>query len=93
MLNHRPLGLNALITVFLGLWLLAALFPFAWTVWGSFKVEPDFFSRESWWFAIDGTRTRLVCDPKRQTERAQAAIRGLVDRGILCHEGGFLWCE
>ncbi len=43
--------------------------------------------------AIDQTRTRLVCDPKRQTERAQAAIRGLVDRGILCHEGGFLWCK
>jgi hypothetical protein len=43
--------------------------------------------------AIEQTRTRLVCDPKRQTERAQAAIRGLVDRGILCHEGGFVWCK
>jgi hypothetical protein len=42
---------------------------------------------------IEQTRTRLVCDPKRQTERAQAAIRGLIDRGILCHEGGFLWCK
>jgi len=26
-------------------------------VWGSFKVEQDFFSRDSWWFAIEGTRT------------------------------------
>lgn len=43
--------------------------------------------------AIDQTRTRLVCDPKRQTERAQAAIRGLIDRELLCHEGGFLWCK
>lgn len=43
--------------------------------------------------AIDKTRARLVCDPKRQTERAQAAIRGLVDRGILCHESGFVWCK
>ena len=43
--------------------------------------------------AIEQTRNRLVCDLKRQTERAQAAIRGLVDRGILCHEGGFLWCK
>lgn len=43
--------------------------------------------------AIEQTRTRLVCDPKRQTERAQAAIRGLVDRGILCHERGFVWCK
>uniref|UniRef100_E6QQ53 Putative helicase n=1 Tax=mine drainage metagenome TaxID=410659 RepID=E6QQ53_9ZZZZ len=43
--------------------------------------------------AIDSTRTKLVCDAKRQTERAQAAIRGLVDRGVLCHEGGFVWCK
>jgi hypothetical protein len=43
--------------------------------------------------AIEKTRALLVCDPKRQTERAQAAIRGLVDRGILCYEGGFLWCK
>ncbi len=43
--------------------------------------------------AIDKTRTRLVCNPKRQTERAQAAIRGLIDRELLCHEGGFIWCK
>ncbi len=43
--------------------------------------------------AIDKTRTRLVCDPKRQTERTQAAITGLVARGLLCHEGGFIWCN
>lgn len=43
--------------------------------------------------AIEQTRTRLVCDPKRQTERTQAAIRGLVERGLLQHEAGFLWCK
>ncbi len=43
--------------------------------------------------AIDATRTKLVCNPKRQTERAQAAIRGLVDKGLLLHEGGFVWCK
>jgi len=43
--------------------------------------------------AIDKTRSRLVCDPKRQTERTQAAIRGLVERGLLQHEAGFLWCK
>ena len=37
---------------------IAAAFPFAWTVWGSFKVEADFFSRQSWWNAIEGTRTQ-----------------------------------
>ena len=43
--------------------------------------------------AIENTRTRLVCDPKRQTERATSAIRGLVSRGLLFHEGGFIWCK
>lgn len=41
--------------------------------------------------AIQQTRSRLVCDPKRQTERAQAAIRGLVERGVIVHREGWLW--
>ena len=28
-----------------GLWLFVAAFPFAWTFWGSFKVQSDFFPR------------------------------------------------
>ena len=56
-MTRLPPGLKTLTTAFLVLWLLAAVFPFAWTVWGSFKVEADFFSRQSWWFAIEGTRT------------------------------------
>ncbi|MES2816969.1 MAG: carbohydrate ABC transporter permease [Pseudomonadota bacterium] len=56
--SRRPAALNALILVFLALWIIAAAFPFAWTVWGSFKVEADFFSRQSWWSAIEGTRTQ-----------------------------------
>ena len=56
-MNNLPLGLKTLTTAFLALWLIAAIFPFAWTVWGSFKVEADFFSRQSWWFAIQGIRT------------------------------------
>lgn len=43
--------------------------------------------------AIEQCRGRLVCDPKRQTERTQAAIRGLVERGLLQHEAGFIWCK
>ena len=42
--------------------------------------------------AIDGTRSRLVCDPKRQTERTQAAITGLINRGLLELREGWLWC-
>ena len=55
--SRPPVALRSLTTAFLLIWLLAALFPFAWTVWGSFKVEGDFFSRQSWWFAVEGVRT------------------------------------
>ncbi|MGR3805750.1 carbohydrate ABC transporter permease [Marinibacterium profundimaris] len=39
-------------------WLIVAAFPFFWTVWGSFKVQADFFSRESFWNAIFGPATQ-----------------------------------
>ena len=41
--------------------------------------------------AIEKTRTRLVCDIKRQTERTQAALTGLINRGLLEHREGWLW--
>ena len=56
--TRRPTALNALIIAFLVIWVIAAAFPFAWTVWGSFKVEADFFSRETWWNAIAGVYTQ-----------------------------------
>ena len=56
-MERQPLALKTLTTAFLVVWLLAAAFPFAWTVWGSFKVEADFFSRLTWWSAIEGVRT------------------------------------
>ena len=31
--------------------------PFLWTLWGSFKVEADFFSRQDWRNALYGART------------------------------------
>ncbi|MDB5586123.1 MAG: transporter permease [Devosia sp.] len=55
--QKRPLALQTLITMLIVLWVVVAAFPFIWTVWGSFKVEVDFFSRESWWNAIFGTNT------------------------------------
>ena len=57
--QRRPLPLRLLIAAFLVVWVILAAFPFVWTVWGSFKVEPDFFSRESWWNAIVGTYTQI----------------------------------
>lgn len=55
--HKRPAGLNLLIYGFIVFWVILAAFPFLWTVWGSFKVEADFFSRESWWNALFGTNT------------------------------------
>ncbi len=56
--QKRPLGLQIAIYTFAGLWLLMAAFPFVWTVWGSFKVELDFFSIADWTYAITGERTK-----------------------------------
>ena len=44
-------------TGFVALWLIVAAFPFLWTLWGSFKVEADFFSKADWMNALWGTRT------------------------------------
>ena len=38
-------------------WLIVAAFPFLWTVWGSFKVQGDFFSKADWTNAIYGVFT------------------------------------
>lgn len=55
--DRRPLGLKIGLWVFIGLWFLIAAFPFFWTVWGSFKVELDFFSIADWTNAIFGRNT------------------------------------
>jgi multiple sugar transport system permease protein len=57
--RRPPLVMTASLGLVL-LWLLIAAFPFAWTVWGSFKVQGDFFSRETWWNALFGTNTLRV---------------------------------
>jgi len=59
-LAHRqPPLLRILTTGFVIVWLVIAAFPFLWTVWGSFKVEGDFFSRANWLNAIFGPATTL----------------------------------
>ena len=42
---------------FILLWVILASVPFLWTLWGSFKVESDFFSKQDWRNAIFGVRT------------------------------------
>ena len=40
------------------LWLFLASFPFLWTLWGSFKVQADFFSMADWRNALSGVHTK-----------------------------------
>ncbi len=56
--QRKPLPLVALSTGFVLIWLVIAAFPFLWTMWGSFKVEGDFFSRADWMNAITGPVTQ-----------------------------------
>ena len=49
--------LTTLSWAFILAWVVIAAFPFVWTLWGSFKVQGDFFSRADWTNALWGTRT------------------------------------
>lgn len=55
--QRRPPALAAVSTALVVLWIVVAAFPFLWTVWGSFKVQGDFFSLADWTNALWGTRT------------------------------------
>ncbi|WP_136660561.1 carbohydrate ABC transporter permease [Nitratireductor sp. XY-223] len=45
---------------FIILWLIIAAFPFFWILWGSFKVELDFFSIADWTNALTGKNTETT---------------------------------
>ncbi len=53
----RSPALAIIATGFVILWVIVASFPFLWTLWGSFKVQGDFFSKADWTNALWGTRT------------------------------------
>jgi ABC-type glycerol-3-phosphate transport system permease component len=57
--QEKPLSLKVFTIGFLGFWLIVAAFPFLWTLWGSFKVEGDFFSKANWAWAISGELTQV----------------------------------
>ncbi|MEN0087779.1 MAG: carbohydrate ABC transporter permease [Pseudomonadota bacterium] len=57
--QNKSTGLMLASTAFVVLWLIVAAFPFLWTLWGSFKVESDFFSRADWTNAVTGVRTQI----------------------------------
>jgi len=45
-------------SMLVALWLFLASFPFLWTLWGSFKVQADFFSMADWRNALSGVHTK-----------------------------------
>lgn len=53
--RFSPFALVSLVMVII--WLVIAAFPFFWTIWGSFKVQADFFSKADWMNALRGTQT------------------------------------
>lgn len=55
--TRRSPGFAAFSTVLVLLWVFVAAFPFLWTMWGSFKVQADFFSRADWTRALTGPAT------------------------------------
>jgi multiple sugar transport system permease protein len=55
--QRKSTALVVFSTGFILLWLILAAFPFLWTLWGSFKVQGDFFSRADWMNAITGPLT------------------------------------
>lgn len=55
--TRRSVPLRLFLGGIVGVWLVLAAFPFLWTLWGSFKVQGDFFSREDWRNALWGVRT------------------------------------
>ena len=58
--QQMPVGLKIATYLFLVVWILAAAFPFFWTLWGSFKIEADFFSIISWTDALTGRATTSI---------------------------------
>lgn len=56
--QQPPFLLKVGIYGFILLWFCLAAFPFFWTLWGSFKVELDFFSIADWTYALTGERTQ-----------------------------------
>ena len=55
--QNRTTPLTVISFALVGLWLVLAAFPFIWTLWGSFKVQADFFSKADWTNAIFGVYT------------------------------------
>lgn len=85
-----PVSLRFMLLAFLVFWVVLAAFPFLWTLWGSFKVEGDFFSKASWSLALTGDLTRVETGGSFTGEGYQGAWiqeefwRSVLNTTIVC---------
>ncbi|MEP2530414.1 carbohydrate ABC transporter permease [Shimia sp.] len=88
--QRMPKSLRIATTLFVILWFVIAAFPFAWTVWGSFKVELDFFSIADWTNGFTGERTKAVYGSAFTGAGYEGAWiqeefwRSVINTGIVC---------
>ena len=88
--QRMPMGLRIITSLFVILWFILAAFPFFWTLWGSFKVELDFFSIADWTNAITGERTKAVYGSPFTTTGYEGAWvkeefwRNVINTGLIC---------
>lgn len=76
--DRRSAALLLITWAFIVLWLLVAAFPFLWTLWGSFKVQADFFSKSDWANALTGANTIVKYD---------SAFTGVAYEGAWVQQG------
>ena len=57
--NRSSRSVVLISSAFVLVWVVIASFPFIWTLWGSCKVQADFFSKADWRYALWGTRTLI----------------------------------
>jgi ABC-type glycerol-3-phosphate transport system permease component len=88
--QRAPVGLRLLINGFIIVWVILAAFPFFWTLWGSFKVELDFFSIADWTNALTGAQTLDVYGQPFTGVGYEGAWvkeefwRSVINTGIVC---------
>ncbi|WP_424985750.1 carbohydrate ABC transporter permease [Microbulbifer sp. S227A] len=88
--TRKPLPLKIALWGFVAIWLVMAAFPFLWTLWGSFKVELDFFSIADWTNALTGANTERTHGGAFTVAGYEGAWvqeafwRNVINTGIVC---------
>ena len=67
--KRRSTPLLVLSSVLVLAWIVVAAFPFLWTLWGSFKVQGDFFSKADWMNAPTWTGLTVIGASPRRARR------------------------